>query len=129
MKKLNKKGFTLIELIVVIAILAILAAILIPAVTGYITKATDGKEQANCRSLYAQTAMELMLNSADVLADTPVYTSITLGSGATAYTASDGLSVTYTHDATDNSIIDNFVCVGTNKTFSLSDPDFAGVAN
>jgi prepilin-type N-terminal cleavage/methylation domain-containing protein len=33
-KKLNKKGFTLIELIVVIAILGILAVILIPRFTG-----------------------------------------------------------------------------------------------
>jgi len=61
MKKLNKKGFTLIELIVVIAILAILAAILIPAITGYITKATDSKNQANCRSYYSQVSMQVML--------------------------------------------------------------------
>jgi type IV pilus assembly protein PilA len=36
-KKLNKKGFTLIELIVVIAILAILAAIAIPRLSGFTT--------------------------------------------------------------------------------------------
>lgn len=36
-KKLkDKKGFTLVELIVVLVILAILAALLIPALTGYI---------------------------------------------------------------------------------------------
>ena len=34
-------GFTLVELIVVIAILAILAGIAIPAYSGYITKAND----------------------------------------------------------------------------------------
>ena len=37
----EKKGFTLVELIVVLVILAILAALLIPALTGYIDKAND----------------------------------------------------------------------------------------
>lgn len=39
MKKRSKKGFTLIELIVVIAIVGILAAILIPQFTGFQDKA------------------------------------------------------------------------------------------
>lgn len=38
-KKNAKRGFTLVELIVVLVILAILAALLIPALTGYIDKA------------------------------------------------------------------------------------------
>lgn len=59
MKKLikNKKGFTLIELIVVIAILAILAAILIPSITGYINSATEQKNSANARSWYTETQL------------------------------------------------------------------------
>lgn len=41
-KKLkDKKGFTLVELIVVLVILAILAALLVPALTGYIDKAKE----------------------------------------------------------------------------------------
>ena len=36
---LTNKGFTLVELIVVLVILAILAAILVPTLTGYIREA------------------------------------------------------------------------------------------
>jgi type IV pilus assembly protein PilA len=55
MKKiLNKKGFTLIELIVVIAILAILALILVPSISNYIAKATQAKNEANARTIYSE---------------------------------------------------------------------------
>ena len=50
-KMKNKKGFTLVELIVVLVILAILAALLIPALTGYIDKANQEKVIAECRSV------------------------------------------------------------------------------
>ncbi len=55
----DKKGFTLVELIVVIAILAILALILIPAITGYVDKANKSKNQANARGLYSQANFEI----------------------------------------------------------------------
>lgn len=45
----EKKGFTLVELIVVLVILAILAALLIPALTGYIDKANKEKVVAEAR--------------------------------------------------------------------------------
>jgi len=48
---LYKKGFTLLELIIVIAIMAVLATILIPTVTGYIEKANTATDIANLRSL------------------------------------------------------------------------------
>lgn len=49
-KKLkDKKGFTLVELIVVLVILAILAALLIPALTGYIDRANEEKVVAEAR--------------------------------------------------------------------------------
>lgn len=53
MKKLNKKGFTLIEMLVVIAIIAILVAIIIPTVTSATTKAKASTDAANLRSAKA----------------------------------------------------------------------------
>lgn len=53
LKENNKKGFTLVELIVVLVILAILAALLIPALTGYIDKAKN-------KSIVAETRQTVM---------------------------------------------------------------------
>lgn len=60
-KKLKeKKGFTLVELIVVLVILAILAALLIPALTGYIDKAKNKSVIAETRQavMAAQTLVD-----------------------------------------------------------------------
>ena len=48
----NKKGFTLIEIIVVLVILGILAAIAVPAVMGYIDDAKESKYVAEAHSIY-----------------------------------------------------------------------------
>lgn len=47
----RRRGFTLVELIVVLAILAVLAALLIPALTGYIDKANEAKVLAEARTV------------------------------------------------------------------------------
>lgn len=80
LKKLRnnkKKGFTLVELIVVLVILAILAALLIPALTGYIDKAKNKSVIAETRQavMAAQTLVD------EAYAKQEVGTTIEVGSG------------------------------------------------
>lgn len=61
MKKQNKKGFTIIELVIVIAVIAILAAVLIPTFTGLINKANrSADEQAVAQMNTALKAYEAL---------------------------------------------------------------------
>lgn len=57
-KKTNDKGFTLVELIVVLVILAILAAILVPALLGYIDRAREKQYVLNAKSFLTATQAE-----------------------------------------------------------------------
>lgn len=63
-KKLNKKGFTLAELLVVVAIIAILVAIAIPVFGSQLNKAKAGTDLANLRSAYAAAQIEVLTNNA-----------------------------------------------------------------
>lgn len=63
MNKMNKKGFTLIEMLVVIAIIAILVAIIIPTVLQSSAKAKAGTDAANLRSVIAEAYINVMSDS------------------------------------------------------------------
>ena len=56
MKKLNKKGFTLAELLIVVAIIAVLVAISIPIFSSQLEKSRDAVSVANLRAAYAEAA-------------------------------------------------------------------------
>ena len=58
MKKMNKKGFTIVELVIVIAVIAILAAILIPTFANVVDKANVAKVQAELKNAKTQYIME-----------------------------------------------------------------------
>ena len=54
MKKMNNKGFTLMEMLIVVAIIAVLVAIAIPVFTNQLEKAREATDMANIRSAYAE---------------------------------------------------------------------------
>ncbi len=49
----NKKGFTLVELIVVLGIISVLASIVIPMILGYIRNSNLRKAETNAKSFYS----------------------------------------------------------------------------
>ena len=54
MKKNNKKGFTLAELLIVVAIIAVLVAIAIPIFTSQLEKSREAVDASNIRAKYAE---------------------------------------------------------------------------
>ena len=61
--KRNNKGFTLAELLIVVAIIAVLVAISIPIFTTQLEKAREATDAANIRAAYAEVMTEALTNA------------------------------------------------------------------
>lgn len=59
MKK-NNKGFTLAELLVVVAIIAVLVAISIPVFSAQLEKSREAADAANIRAAYAEASVAIL---------------------------------------------------------------------
>ena len=85
MKKTNNKGFSLVELIIVIAIMAILAGAIAPALIKYIDKSRKSNDVSSAKTI--KTAIETALGTEEVyeiLTNTSAYTSIAFAPGKPA---------------------------------------------
>ena len=99
-KKLNKKGFTLAELLSVVAIIAVLVVVSVPIFSSKLEKAREAADVANMRA--AKAAAASMYLSGEMKLDTPYYYDASEGkiedsaSGIAAYgqgTKADGKTV------------------------------------
>ena len=66
MKSTKKRGFTIVELVIVIAVIAILAAVLIPTFTNVVTKAKKSAAMQNARSAWTAYLADEALKGHDL---------------------------------------------------------------
>ena len=88
--KEDKKGFTLAELLIVVAIIGVLVAISVPIFTAQLKKATVATNQANARSAKAAAVtayLEEGTHSADLII------SYNVATGASALTVAAGSAI------------------------------------
>ena len=73
MKKMNKKGFTIVELSIVIAVVAILSAVLIPTFSGVAKNAKNSAALQEARNAYTQYLTECAEQKEDPATTSIIY--------------------------------------------------------
>lgn len=93
MKKINRNhGFTMAELLIVVAIIAVLVAVSIPVFSNQLEKSREATDAANIRSAYAQVQAAVLLDTGNEIAGNShapdlVYTAAKDAAGKWTYTA------------------------------------------
>ena len=109
LKKLNnKKGFTLMEMLIVVAIIAVLVAIAIPVFNGALTKSKEAADVANVRALYAEWQVGILTEDKGIPDNLEAFLAGPDGNGTTEFTFNyakgENAKLTYTKDTKGGSI-------------------------
>lgn len=70
--KNNKKGFTLVELVIVVAVMAILVAVAIPTVKNVTTNATNAVKASNADTIESMLKLEMAEKNKNTLTDAEI---------------------------------------------------------
>ena len=117
--KNNNRGFTLAELLIVVAIIAVLVAIAIPVFTSQLEKAREATDVATIRDYYAEISVGLLDGS---LNSTSGHNTMTVSGNKTAtatFTAGEITSVSVADVAFKQTVTANW---------AIGDPEVAGVS-